>query len=621
MDAADYRPRDVINAPQLREALLQRSRLRDDHPALSHWLANHFWRALIGSFAGALRVVGEEGWRSCFPGRPVPHWFARSDQLHWFIDPQHPRLLDTEQRLVEYLRLKVQKGQAHKLPRITCEQALTGWHVDHARLQRAWAQGRFHSQPAQLREVLVTSHGRIVEIHGHGEALRMELAYESSHMQHCLGHFVDRARLQGGYGEHYARRISQREIRLFSLRDSANRPHVTVSLERTRGGFRLEQVKGKQNRPPVARYREEVAALLDHLKLSSDDNADCQRAGLIDIGEVGSPHNVHYTEAPTTAAAHRLWVQAPWLLTTHRSPRRAEAWLALAGDVESIFEAQDPPLTLLAAALLTRDPCAVPTPCGTPDWFVRLQTLAGCASDDVTKPWCGRLSVSAPIRWLRAGWLHDPLREARRWALATTDLKSRALGIFRRANANPRGGLSRARARVLLQALEQQQGHGWWSMLRASFGSSRLQHPGLRAVLRAERFDPLDIIAFESIEGAHVTRLALAAAQLSPALGVPLLLLHAQRLRDCFEGWEAMARAYSRGRHAVFTWQSPGMQRNYRVDRDIDAYLQDPRCNWHRLVWGEPELLSDEQLAQRLMPLCRSFPFYDEAPHDSQSHR
>lgn len=620
-DSLRYRPRDVINAPQLRDALVQRSRRRGDPAAVSQWLGNHFWRAMIGSFPNALPVTGAAGWRSCFPGSPMPDWFALVDSEQWYIDPQHPRLLEIEQRIVEFLRFKVQQGEARKLPRISCEQALRAWQQAHARLQQARLQGQCQSQPGNLREVLRTANGRIVEIHGQGDALRMELAYESSCMQHCLGQFADRARLRGGYGEQYAQRIAQRESRVFSLRDPANRPHVTISLERVKGSLCLGQVKGKQNRPPVPRYRADVLAALDHLKLSSHDNADCLRAGLIDLGEPGQPRNVHYSDAVDTPQARMLLVQAPWLAFEQPRPSRAGLWLALAGDESAIIEARDPPMALLAAVLLPaghwrREDYEGPD---SPAWLARLQALAGPAPRVVD--WRYRSLGHPLLRWLNRLMRPSRLREAMRWALATTDLKSRALGIFRQANDVPGGALGQARACALLQTTEKEQGSSLQAMVRSQFRASRLKDRALCAWLRAERFDPLDIIAYEAIEGMHLLRLGLAAGRLAPSPGLPLLLLQAQRLRDCFDSWESMARAYSRGRHAIFSRQSPGIERNYRIDREIDAYLQDRQCNWQRLAWDRPALLECEQLARILMQHCRPSHFSHEEPHDSQSLR
>lgn len=70
-----------------------------------------------------------------------------------------------------------------------------------------------------------TPHGRFVELHGSRAVLRAEMAYESFHMQHCLGQFADRERLEGGYGEHYAKPCEEGRLRLFSLRDANNQPH------------------------------------------------------------------------------------------------------------------------------------------------------------------------------------------------------------------------------------------------------------------------------------------------------------------------------------------------------------------------------------------------------------
>ena len=46
----NYNARDVINAPEVKTAILQRSLFRQDNETIQKWLLNHFYRWLISDF-------------------------------------------------------------------------------------------------------------------------------------------------------------------------------------------------------------------------------------------------------------------------------------------------------------------------------------------------------------------------------------------------------------------------------------------------------------------------------------------------------------------------------------------------------------------------------------------
>ncbi|WP_169781702.1 PcfJ domain-containing protein, partial [Escherichia coli] len=110
--------------------------------------------------------------------------------------------------------------------------------------------------------ILDVPDGKIVEFDASHSNFRREMAYESWHMQHCVGQFDDRKNLTGGYGEYYANQIEQHKLRLFSLRDNNNIPHVTIALNVVGDSLEIDQIKGKQNRHPVKKYADDVLSLL-----------------------------------------------------------------------------------------------------------------------------------------------------------------------------------------------------------------------------------------------------------------------------------------------------------------------------------------------------------------------
>ncbi|MBM2716382.1 hypothetical protein JQK88_35685, partial [Mesorhizobium caraganae] len=139
--------------------------------------------------------------------RTPPDWLLRKLDADGaaamlYIDPEHRLLRERESRLVEFFNARLHSRLAGKFQRVAFDAAETAWQRDHPRMQRRSARGWWPSQPHALSDVVTTPNGRFVERRGSGGTLRAELAYESFHMQHCLGQFEDRERLQGGYGEY-----------------------------------------------------------------------------------------------------------------------------------------------------------------------------------------------------------------------------------------------------------------------------------------------------------------------------------------------------------------------------------------------------------------------------------
>jgi len=77
---------------------------------------------------------------------------------------------------------------------------------------------------------------------------------EGALMQHCVG--------KDATG--YAKRVASEDIELYSLRDPQNKPHVTIEVSaRGRvGRGTIEQIQGKQNKEPIAKYHPYIDAWL-----------------------------------------------------------------------------------------------------------------------------------------------------------------------------------------------------------------------------------------------------------------------------------------------------------------------------------------------------------------------
>ncbi|WP_175749241.1 hypothetical protein [Burkholderia pyrrocinia] len=296
--ASAYRPRDVVNAPDIKAAIARRSAERGDPADIRAWLGNHFFRWVVGAFEQAQPLDSLADYRALVGAdRPAPDWLVRRFRTQpasggaigaaveskplYFIDPEHMLLIDRERVLVEFLRSRAGTRLAQKLQRITCAMALDMWEREHQRMQARRDKGWVPSSGLALREVLRTPNGIVFEFAGDHAALREELAYESYYMQHCLGQFADRRRLRGGYGEQYAQAAQDGRLRLFTLRGAGNQPHVTISLSVTGDGLRVDQIKGKQNRHPVRRYADDVRQFLRTLAPRGERHLDCEGMGLV----------------------------------------------------------------------------------------------------------------------------------------------------------------------------------------------------------------------------------------------------------------------------------------------------------------------------------------------------
>lgn len=148
-------------------------------------------------------------------------------------------------------------------------------------MQRLREQGWYPSNSEVLKPVMAVNNGVLVELDATNPGLRSEMAYESWHMQHCVGDFDNKGALSGGYGDYYARQIEQQKLRLFSLRDGNNIPHVTISLVVGNNGLSIDQIKGKQNRHPIKKYANDVLFLLRHLQPLPERHADCEGMGIV----------------------------------------------------------------------------------------------------------------------------------------------------------------------------------------------------------------------------------------------------------------------------------------------------------------------------------------------------
>ena len=337
--ASAYRPRDVVNAPDIKQRIRERSAARGDSQEIAAWLANHFYRHVIGNLDAdppAIQPISTQAELLRLHRRTEPAaWALERLRAHaacqpplqdspaagasaplWWVEPDSAPLLALESRLLEFLSTRRGTALQGKLQRINCPQALARWTLEHLAFARKSESGWAEHRPGAVRPLLRGQLGVFVEFDAQSPDLRAEMAYESQMMRHCLGQFSARGALRGGYGEHYAEACEQGRLRLFSYRTGTAQPRITVSAQVLDGGrLCIDQIKGKQNRPPIARYLADVLALLNHLDADGEAPADALAMGIVRR----PAHLLASGHTGAWCAASELHTEAEqlWLLQAH----------------------------------------------------------------------------------------------------------------------------------------------------------------------------------------------------------------------------------------------------------------------------------------------------------------
>ena len=271
-----YKARDVVNAPAIKQRIRERSEQRGDAPEVTAWLLNHFCRHVIGNVActpqtdpstpagPVQRLADSNALQERLGRKEAPAWAlerlrkkAEGVDLPdlWWVEPDSPAVLALETRLVEFLSTRKGTSLEGKLQRVNCPQALARWTLEHLAFEKKQSNGWVeHSKDA---------------VHG--------------------------------------------KMRLFSYRTGSAQPRITINAVLQKdGSLQIEQIKGKQNRPPIARYVPDVAALLNHLPLNDEVPADALAMGLV------------RRPAEVLAANPAL---APWCAVAALSTETEQLWL------------------------------------------------------------------------------------------------------------------------------------------------------------------------------------------------------------------------------------------------------------------------------------------------------
>ena len=335
-----YGARDVANAPAIKTAIASRSAARGDTPDIQAWLVGHFFRFVVGNLqanAPAMVSLDTLAIAQAKLGLNIPVWIGnrlKESGKHgiphtpiWWIDPNSHAVHEVEQRLVEFLATRAGTPLEGKLMRVNAMQALAQWDAEHQAMQARQLSGWRTHQPDAVQHVWHGEGGDFVELLPASPLLREELAFESQCMRHCVGQFGNRRKLSGGYGEHYASACEQGRMRLFSYRTGQSQPRITISAHvKANGELEIEQIKGKQNQPPVDKYHADLLAFLHALRTNTVTPDDALAIDLVRLPTGWTRVADIASEADQLA----LFARHPDKLARISAPTPLVQWLTLA---------------------------------------------------------------------------------------------------------------------------------------------------------------------------------------------------------------------------------------------------------------------------------------------------
>jgi hypothetical protein len=339
----------------LRAALKARSIGRADKPVASDWFVKQFHRWLVAEFNYTQPMIDLEDYEAIV-GTAAPDWLrdkfnAGSPQPLELIDPDHPHLVEAEIRCAEWLGSKADTLWEQKFPRMTPPQILAHWRRDHQRIARHAAKGIQRTSGGALMHVMEAEGYRVVEFDPTHPEFRQELRNESGMMGHCLGQFADTHALDGGYGEGYASAAEACQMRLFSVRNSSGKAHVTIAtVDQGDDTWVVDQIKGRQNVAPHPKYIAPVKALLKELTLKAVPHPDCSGVGLYAV----DGRYVEIDEVKDQDVMLQALAANPSLITRVQNPSVAVKWLMALYAPAQIVNINDPdPLMQIAAHRLS----------------------------------------------------------------------------------------------------------------------------------------------------------------------------------------------------------------------------------------------------------------------------
>ncbi len=338
--------RNVINIKEIQHYLEAYSKEKKLSSPISSWLQQAFVRWLLNRF-DEVEVVNSFERYQVLLNEEVPAWFTPQSSIEFiYIHLKNPTLSHALHTCVELLSSRNEK-MIHKFPRMTVEQVMHKHQQEHLRMQER--QRKFiETSGDALERVFDFENMHVVKFLPHHKELSLEMARESALMQHCLGEFDNVERAEGGYGSYYYGLIQKEDITLYSLRDEKNMPHATISVTYKRREAWLDQIKGKQNKAPVARYIPASVAFFNHLKLKQDYHTDCLAMGVVFVkGQSAQLCNIN-----DESMQQHLIAYDPSFIEQLPNPSKSSLWLASLRKAKAMGELKNTNDAMKIASLL-----------------------------------------------------------------------------------------------------------------------------------------------------------------------------------------------------------------------------------------------------------------------------
>ncbi|CAA6826266.1 MAG: Unknown protein, partial [uncultured Sulfurovum sp.] len=260
-----------------------------------------------------------------------PSWFTPYSTIKFiYIHIKNPTFVDALNTCVEFLGSR-DKRLVHKFPRMTVAQVMQKHQQEHIRMI-AKKRKYIETSKEALEHVFTFENLHVVKFLPHHKELSLEMARESVLMQHCLGEFDNVEKAEGGYGSYYYGLMQRKEITLYSLRDEKNMPHATISVSYKRGEAWLDQIKGKQNQAPIARYVPASVAFFNHLKLQQNYHQDCLAMGVVFV----KGRSEQLSQITDESMQQHLIAYDPSFIYQLPNPSKSSLWLVALRDPKQI---------------------------------------------------------------------------------------------------------------------------------------------------------------------------------------------------------------------------------------------------------------------------------------------
>jgi hypothetical protein len=230
--------RNVINTDEIDDFVVkisQQNHVRDKQ--IHQWLQTTLRKYLINDYPSVGQATnGFIKSRSEYQAPWVDQALARGEKLYKvYLGGGLPQTIE---HVIDYLTQAMEPPE--DFPQDLKIRDLTRLSVQDAiRKSNDWTEWL---NSRDIRGDVAAGEKEIVKLDGGYRVVQLTSAaaldLEGKLMQHCVGS--------------YAQEVQQEDTSIYSLRDSSNKPHVTFEIEP--GNKSVEQIKGKQNEPPVEKY-------------------------------------------------------------------------------------------------------------------------------------------------------------------------------------------------------------------------------------------------------------------------------------------------------------------------------------------------------------------------------